>query len=108
MPAFVPPQRARFALRAGTPVVHLDTDVPTVTDAGRWYLLSRCTLCVVDGPEGAGYLIARRLPDGTDAAPPGWDDAVRLAGGTMVVFGDATSGCSIFVRLVATDGESTR
>jgi hypothetical protein len=73
-----------------------------LTQAERWSLLSRTTMCVMDGPAEAGYLIARLGPDGSDAAPSGWDDAVERAAGSLVVFGTEPHARAFFVRSLST------
>lgn len=86
MPEFLPPTSASFALDEGVPSIRLDLDVPQGAAAGPWGLLSRATLCVIDGPGDLGYLLPR-MAAGPDPAPDGWDEAVERAGGCWVVFG---------------------
>jgi hypothetical protein len=47
------------------------------------------TMCVVDGPGDAGFLLPRMSPTG-DLAPAGWDEAVERSGGCTVVFRERT------------------
>lgn len=98
MPAFLPPDAVRFELQDGTPVLRLAVMAPAVSQADQWSLLSRTTMCVVDGPDDAGYLIARIAPGSGDAAPAGWDDAVERVGGSLVVFGSEPDAQAVFVR----------
>jgi hypothetical protein len=103
MPDFIPPEAVRFGLRDGRAVLRLAFDPaaaePAVAD-GPWSMFNRMTMCVLDGPADAGFLLARLGPDGTDLAPPGWDEAVERDGGTVVVFGDQADAPSIFVPLL--------
>lgn len=85
MPEFLPPTSASFALHDGTPSIHLDLEAPEGAAGGPWGLLSRATLCVIDGPGDLGYLLPR-MAAGPDPAPPGWDEAVEQARGCWVVF----------------------
>ncbi|MGI5146365.1 hypothetical protein ACQEVC_08255 [Plantactinospora sp. CA-294935] len=98
MPDFLPPEAVRFELVDGSPVLRLAVEAPGPAQDDQWLLVNRLTLCVVDGPGEAGYLVARLGPGGADAAPPGWDDAVDRAAGTTVVFGAEPHSPSIFAR----------
>jgi hypothetical protein len=81
MPDFIPPEAAHFALDDRRAVVRLAVEAPP--GDGPWSMFSRMTMCVLDGPADAGYLLARPGADGTDQ---GWDEAVERDGGA-VVFG---------------------
>ena len=90
-----------FDLADGIPLLRLPglpVEAPEEIQAEQWSLLSRTTVCVVDGPGEAGYVIARLGPDGSDAAPAGWDDAVERAAGSLVVFGSEPDAQAVFVR----------
>ena len=101
MPDFIPPEAARFELRDGNALVRLDVDPPPAMTAGQWSMVSRMTMCVLDGPGDTGYLLARLGPDGNDQAPHGWDEAVERDGGGVVVFGAGADAPSIFVPVLA-------
>jgi len=91
----LPPEAARFEIRAGAPVLALDVDAPAALDDDKWGVMNRLTMVVVDGPGDAGFLLPRMTPAG-DAAPDGWDEAVDQAGGVRVHFG----GGSVFARSI--------
>ena len=93
MPEHVPPDRVRFELHDGAPVVTLDG--VTVTTEDGWSILVRPTLVVVDGPGDDGFLLRRATAQG-DAAPAAWDAAVDRAGGATV----STSGARFFARVL--------
>jgi hypothetical protein len=99
MPDFIPPEAVHFALEDGRAVVRLAVETPP--GDGPWSMFSRMTMCVLDGPGDAGYLLARLGPDGNDQAPPGWDEAVERDGGGVVVFGAGADAPSIFVPVLA-------
>jgi hypothetical protein len=86
MPSFLPPAAVQFELRDGRPVLRLAAEESAAGTPDGWSLMNRLTMCVVDGPGDAGYLLARLGPDGLDTAPRGWDDAVERAGGCTVEF----------------------
>jgi hypothetical protein len=98
MPEVLAPERATFDVRDGEPLIILDVDPTGAT--GHWSLLSRPTMCVVDGPGDTGYLLVRLTPAG-DAAPAGWDEAVAGAGGSHVVLGTAAGAPAVFARALA-------
>lgn len=97
MPAMLPPDAVRFELHGPGPVLRLAVDAPGELRSEQWSLVSRLTLCVVDGPGEAGYLTPRLGPHG-DVAPAGWDEAVERAGGSTVVFGTRPDAPAVFVR----------
>lgn len=97
MASFLPSEAVRFELRDGAPVIVLDVDAPAELVAGDWSLLNQLTMCVVDGPGDAGFLLARVATTG-DAAPAGWDDAVDRAAGGHVVFGHGADAPTVFAR----------
>ncbi|MFG2052869.1 hypothetical protein ACGFI9_02460 [Micromonospora sp. NPDC048930] len=97
MPAMLPPEFVRFELHGADPVLRLAVDPPADLRPEQWSLISRLTLCVVDGPGEAGYLTPRLGPQG-DVAPAGWDEAVDRAGGSQVVFGAGADAPAVFVR----------
>jgi hypothetical protein len=99
MPKFLTPDAVRFELLDDKPILRLPAPAPAAIEADRWFLMSGTTLCVVDGPDDAGYLVARFGADGADAAPAGWDDAVARAGGSLVAFGDEPVAAAAFVAL---------
>ena len=86
MPEFLSPESARFELTDGTPLLRLAVPAPPSVEG--WSIMNRLTMCVVDGPGNAGYLLPRFASHG-DLAPNGWDEAVQRSGGAMVAFGDA-------------------
>lgn len=98
MPSFLPPDDVRFELTNGKPVLRVAVPAPDPAAPGRWSLFVRTAMCVLDGPGEDGYLIAR-FGTGGDVAPIGWDDAVRRAGGCLVVFGGEPGG-ELFVGLM--------
>lgn len=93
----LPPDAVRFELHGGDPLLRLAVDAPDELRPEQWGLVSRLTLCVVDGPGDAGYITPRFGPDG-DVAPAGWDEAVDRAGGSLVVFGARPDAPAVFVR----------
>lgn len=93
----LPPESVRFELHGAGPVLRLAVDAPGDLRAEQWSLISRLTLCVVDGPGDVGYLTPRFGPQG-DVAPAGWDEAVERAGGSLVVFGTRPDAPAVFVR----------
>ncbi|MFR9779924.1 hypothetical protein ACL02O_28190 [Micromonospora sp. MS34] len=97
MPAMLPSESVRFELHGADPVLRLAVEPPPDLRPEQWSLISRLTLCVVDGPGEVGYLTARFGPQG-DAAPAGWDEAVDRAGGSHVVFGAGPDAPAVFVR----------
>lgn len=97
MPEFLSSEAVRFELQEGVPVVHLAVDPPHATLSGPWSLLTLGTVCVIEGPGQAGYLVPRFRPDGTVTTPDGWDSAVERAAGSHVVFGAGLAAASIFV-----------
>ena len=89
MPKMLTPELVRFELRDdGAAVVRLLTEQPAEAAEDGWSLMSRVTLCVVDGPGDTGYLFPRIGLD----VPEGWDEALDKQGGAFVVFGAAAGG----------------
>jgi len=85
MPMTLTPDQVRFELHDGMPVIRLLVARPAEAAAAGWSLMSRVTLCVVDGPGDAGYLFPRFGLE----APDGWEEAAEQHEGAYVVFGDA-------------------
>jgi hypothetical protein len=94
MPDFLPPDSAIFELHAHQAVIRLLVEAPAVPHPDGWSVLSRATLCVVDGPGDVGYLLARMGVD----VPDGWDEAFDAAKGSTVIFGQGPNAPSMFVR----------
>ena len=86
MPEVLTPDLVEFQLHDGASRLQVTVPAPTPAGAEGWRFLNRATVCVLDGPEQAGYLMPRLAPDG-DAAPIGWDEAVATTGGVTVTFG---------------------
>jgi hypothetical protein len=97
MAEFLSSDAVRFEIQDGAPVVHLAVGPPPAVRSGAWSLLSLGTVCVIDGPDQAGFLVPRCRPDGTATTPDGWDSAVERAAGSHVVFGAGLDAASIFV-----------
>lgn len=86
-----------FTVEEGRPVIRLGLPLPDgAPPAAAWSLLNGHTMVVVDGPGDEGYLLLRRLPDGTDFTPADWDQAVGQAGGAHVVFGAQPDAPGVF------------
>jgi hypothetical protein len=93
MPGFLPPEFVRLELRDDKPVIVLHVDIPAGLESDGWSLMSRATVWVIDGPNGAGYLIPR-----FGIQPPaGWDEAVARMAGSLVVFGFEPMTASRFI-----------
>ena len=82
MAAFVPPEQCAFSLAGEEAVITL-TGV-TVDATEGWSLLNRRTLVVIDGPGDEGFLLRRAGAEGSDEAPPGWDETVTAGRGAWV------------------------
>jgi hypothetical protein len=86
MPQTLMPSDVQFALVEQRAYLRLTVSPQPPADG--WSLLNLRTMCVVDGPGDAGFLLPRLSPSG-DAAPAGWDEAVDRDGGALVSFGGA-------------------
>ncbi|MDT5027910.1 MAG: hypothetical protein QOE61_4336 [Micromonosporaceae bacterium] len=88
VPSFLAPDAVDFSWQDQLPLLRLAVDQPEpAIGATGWSVLIRATMCVVDGPGDAGFLVARLGPGG-DLAPEAWGDAVDRAGGCLVGFGE--------------------
>lgn len=99
MPEFLAPDAVEFQLHDGAPLLRLALPAPAPDAADQWRFLNRATLCVLDGPQQAGYLMSRFIVDG-DAAPTGWDEAVANTRGVIVTFGTCPDAPRLFVRCI--------
>jgi hypothetical protein len=88
MPSFLEPDAVEFSLKDKVPMLRLAMEQPALTPGTPgWSVMVRLTMCIVDGPDDAGFLFPRMGPDGRDPAPEGWDEAFDRAGGCLVAFG---------------------